>query len=225
MGTNAQGLTQGGAAIIKLRGRSSFQSPSYLSVEMIRSVMGGAPFAYPAGTYVKNEKYQNIMMAMDTTLDQNGCSYKVPTGTAEEVAALDASYAHLARCVTNLLRSTSCPPWQNGTRSTPISNRAGPDLPHADRRFSMRRGAFLFAMRRAVHISPVGCGRKASELPQRPECTTNAATRRRYTTSCALKDRRSVFGQITCYQLLVRRFSKNRRGLLTISHGRGNESE
>ena len=29
-------VTQGGAAIIKLRGRSSFQSPSYLSVEMIR---------------------------------------------------------------------------------------------------------------------------------------------------------------------------------------------
>ena len=31
-------VTQGGAKIIELRGRSSFQSPSYLSVEMIRSV-------------------------------------------------------------------------------------------------------------------------------------------------------------------------------------------
>ena len=90
-------VTQGGAAIIKLRGRSSFQSPSQLSVEMIRSVMGGEKFRFPAGTYVKNEKYNHIMMAMDTTLDQNGCSYKMPVGTAEEHAKLDASYEHLCK--------------------------------------------------------------------------------------------------------------------------------
>ena len=90
-------VTQGGAAIIKLRGRSSFQSPSLLSVQMIASVMGGEPFRYPAGTYVSNEKYNHIMMAMDTTLDKNGCSYKVPQGTAEENAKLDASYEHLCK--------------------------------------------------------------------------------------------------------------------------------
>ncbi len=90
-------VTQGGAAIIKLRGRSSFQSPSYLSVEMIRSVMGGETFRYPAGTYVSNEKYNHIMMAMDTVLDANGCSYKMPVGTEEEIAKLDASYEHLCK--------------------------------------------------------------------------------------------------------------------------------
>ena len=90
-------VTQGGAAIIKLRGRSSFQSPSYLSVEMIRSVMGGETFRYPAGTYVSNEKYNHIMMAMDTVLDVNGCSYKMPVGTPEELAKLDASYEHLCK--------------------------------------------------------------------------------------------------------------------------------
>lgn len=90
-------VTQGGAAIIKLRGRSSFQSPSQLSVEMIRSVMGGEAFRFPAGTYVKNEKYSHIMMAMDTTLDTNGCTYKMPVGTPEEIAKLDASYAHLCK--------------------------------------------------------------------------------------------------------------------------------
>lgn len=90
-------VCQGGAAIIKLRGRSSFQSPSYLSVEMIRAVMGGEKFNWPAGTYVKTDKYDHIMMAMDTTLDANGCSFKVPTGTLEEIAALDASYAHLCK--------------------------------------------------------------------------------------------------------------------------------
>ena len=90
-------VTQGGAAIIKLRGRSSFQSPSYLSVEMIRSAMGGETFRYPAGTYVSNENYNHIMMAMDTTLDANGCSYKMPVGTPEELAKLDASYEHLCK--------------------------------------------------------------------------------------------------------------------------------
>ena len=90
-------VTQGGAAIIKLRGRSSFQSPSYLSVEMIRSAMGGETFRYPAGTYVKTDKYDHIMMAMNTTIDATGCHYTVPEGTAEEIAKLDASSAHLCK--------------------------------------------------------------------------------------------------------------------------------
>ena len=90
-------VTQGGAKIIELRRRSSFQSPAYLSVEMIRSVMGGEKFRFPAGTYVSNEKYNHIMMAMDTTLDANGCSYRMPVGTEEEIAKLDASYAHLCK--------------------------------------------------------------------------------------------------------------------------------
>jgi malate dehydrogenase len=64
---------------------------------MIRSVMGGEPFKYPAGTYVKTDKYDHIMMAMDTVLDKNGCSYKVPQGTPEEIAKLDASYQHLCK--------------------------------------------------------------------------------------------------------------------------------
>lgn len=90
-------VTKGGAKIIELRGRSSFQSPSYLSVEMIRSVMGGEKFRWPAGTYVKTDKYNHIMMAMNTTLDASGCHYSVPEGTAAEIAKLDASYAHLCK--------------------------------------------------------------------------------------------------------------------------------
>jgi malate dehydrogenase len=90
-------VTKGGAKIIELRGRSSFQSPSYLSVEMIRAAMGGEKFRWPAGTYVKTDKYDHIMMAMNTTLDANGCHYTMPEGTAEEIAKLDASYAHLCK--------------------------------------------------------------------------------------------------------------------------------
>ena len=90
-------VTQGGAKIIELRGRSSFQSPAYLSVEMIRSVMGGEAFRFPVGTYVSNEKYNHIMMARKTTLDTTGAHYEMPEGTAEENAKLDASYEHLCK--------------------------------------------------------------------------------------------------------------------------------
>ena len=90
-------VTKGGAKIIELRGRSSFQSPAYLSVEMIRAVMGGEAFRCPVGTYVCNEKYNHIMMAMNTTLDTTGAHYVMPEGTAEENAKLDASYEHLCK--------------------------------------------------------------------------------------------------------------------------------
>ena len=59
-------VIQGGKHIIDLRGRSSFQSPAYLSIEMIAAAMGGQPFRWPAGTYVSNGKFDHIMMAMET---------------------------------------------------------------------------------------------------------------------------------------------------------------
>ena len=88
--------TKGGANIIKLRGRSSFQSPAYCSIEMIAAAMGGAEFPWPAGTFVNNDKYQNIMMAMDTKIGKDGIvTYNMPEGTPEEMAELEASYKHL----------------------------------------------------------------------------------------------------------------------------------
>jgi malate dehydrogenase len=112
-------VTKGGAKIIELRGRSSFQSPAYLSVEMIRSVMGGEKFPWPAGTYVNNGKYNNIMMAMATTLDENGCSYTVPEGTAEENAKLDASYEHLCHMRDELVTLEIVPPISEWTKINP----------------------------------------------------------------------------------------------------------
>jgi malate dehydrogenase len=88
-------VTQGGAAIIKLRGRSSFQSPAYVSVEMIAAAMGGKDFTWPAGTYVNTEKYHHIMMAMPSIITADGTYTKAITGTAEELADLDKSYEHL----------------------------------------------------------------------------------------------------------------------------------
>ena len=103
-------VTKGGAKIIELRGRSSFQSPAYLSVEMIRSVMGGEPFRFPVGTYVKTDKYDHIMMAMKTTLDTTGAHFEVPQGTAEENAKLDASYEHLCKMRDELITLNIVPP-------------------------------------------------------------------------------------------------------------------
>ncbi len=90
-------VIQGGKKIIDLRGRSSFQSPSYVSIEMIAAAMGGAKFTWPAGCYVNNEKYQNVMMAMNTVIDANGVAFTNPEGTPEEMAALESSYEHLCK--------------------------------------------------------------------------------------------------------------------------------
>lgn len=88
-------VIQGGKNIIDLRGRSSFQSPAYISIEMIAAAMGGKPFTWPAGTYVNDDMFQNIMMAMETTIDKTGIHYKEVAGTPEEKAELEKSYKHL----------------------------------------------------------------------------------------------------------------------------------
>ena len=90
-----QRVIQGGKNIIDLRGRSSFQSPAYLSIEMIAAAMGGKPFTWPVGTYVDNGTYNHIMMAMETTVDKNGVQVKPVEGTPEEKKELDQSYHHL----------------------------------------------------------------------------------------------------------------------------------
>ena len=90
---------QGGSNIIKLRGRSSFQSPAYQAVKMIEGAMGGAPFTWPAGCYVNCDKcgFKNVMMAMPTVIDKDGVHFTAPEGTEEEMAALQASYEHLQK--------------------------------------------------------------------------------------------------------------------------------
>lgn len=88
-------VVQGGKNIIDLRGRSSFQSPSYISIEMIAAAMGGKPFTWPAGCYVSDDRFNHIMMAMETVIDKDGVHYKEPQGTPQEQAELEQSYKHL----------------------------------------------------------------------------------------------------------------------------------
>ena len=101
---------QGGSNIIKLRGRSSFQSPAYQAVKMIEAAMGGAKFTWPAGCYVNNKVFQNVMMAMPTTIDKNGVHFSAPKGTAEEMADLKKSYEHLCKMRDEIVSLGIVPP-------------------------------------------------------------------------------------------------------------------
>jgi malate dehydrogenase len=105
-----QRVIQGGKHIIDLRGRSSFQSPAYVSIEMIAAAMGGKPFTWPAGTYVNDDKFQNIMMAMETTITADGVAYKEPHGTAAEQKELEESYKHLCTLRDEVIEMGVLPP-------------------------------------------------------------------------------------------------------------------
>ena len=103
-------VIQGGKHIIDLRGRSSFQSPAYLSICMIAAAMGGRPFGYPAGVFVHNDRFKHILMAMETEITKDGISYKNVQGTAEENKALADSYGHLCKLRDEVISMGIIPP-------------------------------------------------------------------------------------------------------------------
>jgi len=84
----------GGARIIELRGRSSFQSPAQQSIFMLRGVLG-QPYEWPVGTYVNSGEFKHIMMAMPCTLSADGVVPGTPSGSPDDMAALSESYKHL----------------------------------------------------------------------------------------------------------------------------------
>jgi len=105
-----QRVIDGGANIIRLRGRSSFQSPAYVSTEMMRAAMGGEAFRWPAGCYVNNYGFEKIMMAMETTLTKEGVTYSEVKGTEEEKAELMKSYEHLKNLRSQVIEMGIIPP-------------------------------------------------------------------------------------------------------------------
>ncbi len=112
-------VVQGGKHIIDLRGRSSFQSPAYLSIETIAAAMGGKPFRWPVGTYVDNDKFHNIMMAMETTVDKNGIEVKPVKGTPAEEAELEKSYKHLCHLRDEVIEMGVLPPVADWSKLNP----------------------------------------------------------------------------------------------------------
>ena len=124
-----QKVTKGGANIINLRGRSSFQSPSYVSIEMIAAAMGGKPFRWPAGTYVSNGKFDHIMMAWETSITKDGCHLKEVKGTPEEEAALEKSYAHLCALRDEVIAMGVLPPVSEWNKLNLILNNSDYNIP------------------------------------------------------------------------------------------------
>lgn len=112
-------VIQGGKRIIELRGRSSFQSPSYLSIEMIAAAMGGAPFRWPAGVYVNNDRFSHIMMAMETCITKDGVSCKPINGTPEEEKELEQSYKHLCTLRDEVIAMGVMPPISEWSKLNP----------------------------------------------------------------------------------------------------------
>ncbi len=88
-------VIDGGARIIRLRGRSSFQSPGHQTAMMVRAAAGGEAFEWPCGAYLTGEPYHHVMMAMPVELGSDGVRWTIPQGDEEERAELDAAYAHL----------------------------------------------------------------------------------------------------------------------------------
>lgn len=105
-----QKTVQGGSNIIKLRGRSSFQSPAYVSVKMIEAAMGGEEFAWPAGRYVSFAGLDHIMMAMEVSITERGSAYEEVIGTPEEMAELKKSYDHLVKMREEVIALGVLPP-------------------------------------------------------------------------------------------------------------------
>lgn len=107
-----QHVRQGGKKIIELRGRSSFQSPSHQSLLMVKAVMDGQGYGWPVGCYVNapDQGFDQIMMAMETTLTREGVSWAMPGGTPEELAELKASYQHLTKLRDEVVAMGVLPP-------------------------------------------------------------------------------------------------------------------
>jgi malate dehydrogenase len=123
-----QRVCQGGKRIIELRGRSSFQSPSHQSLEMIRSAMTGEPYPWPMGAYVREGEFAQIMMALETEFGAQGVQYRIPSGTPDEMAALRESFGHLTRLRDEVIQMGILPPldeWANvNSNLSPTADRS-----------------------------------------------------------------------------------------------------
>ena len=105
-------VRQGGKRIIQLRGRSSFQSPAHQSLLMVKAVIDGRGYPWPSGVYVDSPKdgFEKILMAMETTLGREGVSWRMPSGTPQELAQLRASCGHLTKMRDEVIEMGIVPP-------------------------------------------------------------------------------------------------------------------
>jgi malate dehydrogenase len=112
-------VRNGGARIIKLRGRSSFQSPAHQSVEMLRARIIGGGYPWPCGVYFAEGEFARVMMAADARFTAAGLTGRIPEGDAEDMAALRESYTHLCQLRDEVIAAGLLPPveqWRSVNR-------------------------------------------------------------------------------------------------------------
>jgi malate dehydrogenase len=100
----------GGARIIKLRGRSSYQSPSHQSVEMLRGRINIGGYPWPCGAYFKDGEFSKVMMAADVTFTADGVTPVPPEGLPEDMEALRESYKHVVALRDEVIAAGVVPP-------------------------------------------------------------------------------------------------------------------
>jgi malate dehydrogenase len=112
-------VRNGGAEIIRLRGRSSYQSPAHQTVEMIRRRIAGGWHDWPCGAYIPHGPFGKVMMAADALFKEDGIVGYLPVGDAEDLEALQGSYAHLRALRDEVIAAGILPPiaeWPNHNR-------------------------------------------------------------------------------------------------------------
>lgn len=100
----------GGARIIKLRGRSSYQSPSHQSVEMLRGRIQNGGYPWPCGTYFKDGEFSKVMMAADVEFTSAGLKAIPPQGLPEDMDKLRESYRHVVALRDEVIAAGVLPP-------------------------------------------------------------------------------------------------------------------
>ena len=111
-GDQGSHVEQGGKRIIQLRGRSSFQSPSHQSLMMVKAAIDGKGYPWPCGVYVDSpgDRMEKTVMAMETTIGDDGVVWEMPRGTDDEMAALRRSYDHLVKLRDEVIEMGVIPP-------------------------------------------------------------------------------------------------------------------
>lgn len=109
----------GGARIIKLRGRSSYQAPSHQSVEMLRGRINNGGYPWPCGVYFKRGEFAHAMMAADVVFTPDGLTPVAPEGLPDDMAALRQSYKHVVALRDEVIAAGILPPVAEWARFNP----------------------------------------------------------------------------------------------------------
>ena len=110
-----------GKQIIEFRGRSSFQSPAHHAVQMLRAFITGEHFVWPSGSYLNAPEagMGHLFLTNDNTINAHGVSSKMPVGTADELAALQASGQQVANLRDLAIAAGHLPPLADWAKVNP----------------------------------------------------------------------------------------------------------